>query len=180
MAVIVGYQLELTRIAKYPESDNWSDVILVTPLCGISMWFVYRSYSFGVHGFNIRGKNPHISMIPCSQTLNLIKALVNCAGIGVAKRIYNARKDQLHTVEEFQRVINVNLGKFLQNWSTIRSVKPDFMIQLVHLTWWHKQWKQWTLIQLRQHWIWPILQTQVNEGGITLEWPSCSKVDTYK
>lgn len=47
------------------------------------------------------------------QTLNLIKALVNCAGIGVAKRIYNARKDQLHTVEEFQRVINVNLGKFI-------------------------------------------------------------------
>ena len=45
--------------------------------------------------------------------MNLIKALVNCAGIGVAKRIYNARKDQLHTVEEFQRVINVNLGKFL-------------------------------------------------------------------
>ena len=41
-----------------------------------------------------------------------MKALVNCAGIGVAKRIYNARKDQLHTVEEFQRVINVNLGKF--------------------------------------------------------------------
>ena len=46
------------------------------------------------------------------ETLNLGKALVNCAGIGVAKRIYNARKDQLHTVEEFQRVINVNLGKF--------------------------------------------------------------------
>ena len=46
--------------------------------------------------------------------LNLIKALVNCAGIGVAKRIYNARKDQLHTVEEFQRVINVNLGKFIR------------------------------------------------------------------
>ena len=45
--------------------------------------------------------------------MNLIKALVNCAGIGVAKRIYNARKDQLHTVEEFQRVINVNLGKFI-------------------------------------------------------------------
>jgi len=47
------------------------------------------------------------------EKLNLIKALVNCAGIGVAKRIYNARKDQLHTVEEFQRVINVNLGKFI-------------------------------------------------------------------
>merc|ERR1712136_585779 len=39
-----------------------------------------------------------------------LQALVNCAGIGVAKRIYNARKDQLHGLEEFQRVININLN----------------------------------------------------------------------
>ena len=54
---------------------------------------------------------------------NLMKALVNCAGIGVAKRIYNARKDQLHTVEEFQRVINVNLGKL--SIDTKMSYKTD-------------------------------------------------------
>ena len=40
-----------------------------------------------------------------------LQALVNCAGIGVARRIYNARKDQLHSLEEFNRVININLGK---------------------------------------------------------------------
>ena len=39
-----------------------------------------------------------------------LQALVNCAGIGVARRIYNARKDQLHSLEEFNRVININLG----------------------------------------------------------------------
>lgn len=39
-----------------------------------------------------------------------LQVLVNCAGIGVAKRIYNARKDQLHGLEEFQRVININLN----------------------------------------------------------------------
>ena len=52
-----------------------------------------------------------------------MKALVNCAGIGVAKRIYNARKDQLHTVEEFQRVINVNLGKL--SFETRMEFKTD-------------------------------------------------------
>ena len=41
---------------------------------------------------------------------NIVLVLVNCAGIGVAKRIYNARKDQLHGLEEFQRVININLN----------------------------------------------------------------------
>ena len=40
-----------------------------------------------------------------------LQALVNCAGIGVARRIYNARKGQLHSLEEFNRVININLGK---------------------------------------------------------------------
>jgi len=39
-----------------------------------------------------------------------LQALVNCAGIGVARRIYNARKGQLHSLDEFNRVISINLG----------------------------------------------------------------------
>jgi len=39
-----------------------------------------------------------------------LQVLVNCAGIGIAKRIYNARKDQLHSLDEFARVININLN----------------------------------------------------------------------
>jgi len=35
---------------------------------------------------------------------------VNCAGIGIAKRTYNAHKDVVHSLADFQRVINVNTG----------------------------------------------------------------------
>ncbi|KAM8792364.1 3-hydroxyacyl-CoA dehydrogenase type-2-like [Eudromia elegans] len=35
--------------------------------------------------------------------------LVNCAGVGVAIKTYDAKRDQVHELEDFQRVINVNL-----------------------------------------------------------------------
>ncbi|KAK2157585.1 hypothetical protein LSH36_188g02026 [Paralvinella palmiformis] len=38
-----------------------------------------------------------------------LNVAVNCAGIGVAVVTYNAGKDRVHKLEEFQRVINVNL-----------------------------------------------------------------------
>ncbi|XP_068854168.1 3-hydroxyacyl-CoA dehydrogenase type-2 isoform X2 [Aphelocoma coerulescens] len=34
---------------------------------------------------------------------------VNCAGIGIAVKTYNSKKDKVHDLEDFQRVINVNL-----------------------------------------------------------------------
>lgn len=34
---------------------------------------------------------------------------VNCAGIGAAIKTYNSKRDVVHPMEEFQRVINVNL-----------------------------------------------------------------------
>jgi 3-hydroxyacyl-CoA dehydrogenase/3-hydroxy-2-methylbutyryl-CoA dehydrogenase len=38
-----------------------------------------------------------------------LNVLVNCAGIGVAFRTYNFNKKRIHTLEDFQKVINVNL-----------------------------------------------------------------------
>ena len=37
-----------------------------------------------------------------------LNVAVNCAGIGVAVVTYNAGKDRVHKLEEFQRVINVS------------------------------------------------------------------------
>ena len=38
-----------------------------------------------------------------------VNMLVNCAGVGVAFRSYNFNKKRVHLLEDFQRVINVNL-----------------------------------------------------------------------
>ena len=46
-----------------------------------------------------------------------LDVLVNCAGIGVAFRTYNINKRSVHTLGEFQRVINVNL---VGSFNTIR------------------------------------------------------------
>ncbi|XP_017781231.1 PREDICTED: 3-hydroxyacyl-CoA dehydrogenase type-2 [Nicrophorus vespilloides] len=35
--------------------------------------------------------------------------VINCAGIGVAFKIYNFKKDQAHSLEDFSKVINVNI-----------------------------------------------------------------------
>ncbi|XP_053908151.1 3-hydroxyacyl-CoA dehydrogenase type-2 [Cuculus canorus] len=35
--------------------------------------------------------------------------VVNCAGIGIAVKTYNSKKDKVHELEDFQTVINVNL-----------------------------------------------------------------------
>lgn len=42
-----------------------------------------------------------------------LEVLVNCAGIGHARKVYNAEKHQPHSLEEFQRVMRVNvIGTF--------------------------------------------------------------------
>ncbi|XP_025935281.1 3-hydroxyacyl-CoA dehydrogenase type-2 isoform X4 [Apteryx rowi] len=35
--------------------------------------------------------------------------VVNCAGIGIAIKTYNSKRDKVHELEDFQRVVNVNL-----------------------------------------------------------------------
>lgn len=41
---------------------------------------------------------------------------VNCAGIGIAVKTYNSKKDKVHDLEDFQRVINVS-GAFGGAWT---------------------------------------------------------------
>ncbi|NXH77916.1 HCD2 dehydrogenase, partial [Hydrobates tethys] len=35
---------------------------------------------------------------------------VNCAGVGIAVKTYNGKKDKVHELEDFQRVVNVSAG----------------------------------------------------------------------
>jgi len=44
------------------------------------------------------------------QQYGRLDALVNCAGIGVAFRTYNINKRSMHGLDEFQRVLNVNVS----------------------------------------------------------------------
>jgi len=47
------------------------------------------------------------------STFNRLDATVNCAGIGVAFKIYNFNKDFPHSLDDFQRVMTVNaIGTF--------------------------------------------------------------------
>ncbi|CAF0707667.1 unnamed protein product [Brachionus calyciflorus] len=46
-----------------------------------------------------------------------LNVLVNCAGIGVAFRTYNFGKKRTHTLQDFQKVVNVNL---VGTFNTIR------------------------------------------------------------
>lgn len=49
----------------------------------------------------------------CSSKFGFISAVVNCAGIGYAARIYDHRKGRVHPLEEFKRVIEINtVGTF--------------------------------------------------------------------
>lgn len=46
-----------------------------------------------------------------------LNVLVNCAGIGVAYRTYNFNKKTSHSLQDFQKVININLvGTKLYFW----------------------------------------------------------------
>lgn len=47
------------------------------------------------------------------QKFGLINAVVNCAGIGYAARIYDHRKNRIHPLDQFRKVIEVNtIGTF--------------------------------------------------------------------
>lgn len=49
----------------------------------------------------------------CKSKFGFLNAVVNCAGIGYAARIYDYRKNRIHPLEEFKRVIEVNtVGTF--------------------------------------------------------------------
>ena len=49
------------------------------------------------------------SAIERVQSLGSLGITVNCAGVGIAVKTYNQHKDRIHSLEEFQRVIDVNV-----------------------------------------------------------------------
>ncbi len=50
---------------------------------------------------------------------------MNCAGIGIAERTYNFQKKRVHSLSEFQRVINVNVSG---TFNAIRLACPAFQL----------------------------------------------------
>jgi len=45
----------------------------------------------------------------CNSKWNKLNVAVNCAGIGIAKKTYSLSKDKCHSLEEYSRVIDVNV-----------------------------------------------------------------------
>nr|KAF6492237.1 hydroxysteroid 17-beta dehydrogenase 10 [Molossus molossus] len=54
-------------------------------------------------------KDVQAALTLAKEKFGRVDVAVNCAGIAVAVKTYNLKKSQAHTLEDFQRVINVNL-----------------------------------------------------------------------
>ncbi|XP_051052548.1 3-hydroxyacyl-CoA dehydrogenase type-2-like [Phodopus roborovskii] len=54
-------------------------------------------------------KDVQAALTLAKEKFGRIDVAVNCAGIAVAIKTYNQQKNQVHTLEDFQRVLNVNL-----------------------------------------------------------------------
>ncbi|KAF7473637.1 Hypothetical predicted protein [Marmota monax] len=54
-------------------------------------------------------KDVQLALTLAKEKFGRVDVAVNCAGIAVAIKTYNLKKNQAHTLEDFQRVINVNL-----------------------------------------------------------------------
>ncbi|XP_059484266.1 3-hydroxyacyl-CoA dehydrogenase type-2 [Neocloeon triangulifer] len=46
----------------------------------------------------------------CKEKFGRLDAAINCAGLGVAFKTYNFKKDQAHSLEDFLRILTVNTG----------------------------------------------------------------------
>lgn len=65
-------------------------------------------------------KDVQAALTLAKEKFGRIDVAVNCAGIAVAIKTYHEKKNQVHTLEDFQRVINVRLGG--SPWVGIRGV----------------------------------------------------------
>ena len=52
-------------------------------------------------------KDVQAALTLAKEKFGRIDVAVNCAGIAVAIKTYNQKKNQVHTLEDFQRVLNV-------------------------------------------------------------------------
>ncbi|XP_049623290.1 3-hydroxyacyl-CoA dehydrogenase type-2 isoform X2 [Suncus etruscus] len=54
-------------------------------------------------------KDVQAALTLAKEKFGNVDVAVNCAGIAVAIKTYNSKRSQAHTLEDFQRVLNVNL-----------------------------------------------------------------------
>ncbi|KAF6090604.1 hydroxysteroid 17-beta dehydrogenase 10 [Phyllostomus discolor] len=57
-------------------------------------------------------KDVQAALALAKEKFGRVDIAVNCAGIAVAIRTYNLKKNQAHTLEDFQRVLNVRPWRF--------------------------------------------------------------------
>ncbi|XP_036889657.1 3-hydroxyacyl-CoA dehydrogenase type-2 [Sturnira hondurensis] len=67
-------------------------------------------------------KDVQAALTQAREKFGRVDVAVNCAGIAVALRTYNLKKNQAHTLEDFQRILNVNL---LGTFNVIRLVAGE-------------------------------------------------------
>ena len=61
----------------------------------------------------------------CEKKFGHIGAVVNCAGIGYAARIYDSKRNRIHPMDEFRKVIEVNtIGTF-----NVARLAPQFLVK---------------------------------------------------
>ncbi|XP_027805980.1 3-hydroxyacyl-CoA dehydrogenase type-2 isoform X2 [Marmota flaviventris] len=57
-------------------------------------------------------KDVQLALTLAKEKFGRVDVAVNCAGIAVAIKTYNLKKNQAHTLEDFQRVINVGQAAY--------------------------------------------------------------------
>lgn len=63
------------------------------------------------HGTDVTSEKDVIAALAeTKKKFGKLDVLVNCAGVGVAFRTYNMNKSRCHSLEDFNRVININLS----------------------------------------------------------------------
>lgn len=63
------------------------------------------------HPGDVRSTEDVMSAIDAGKTkFGSFNTAVNCAGIGIAMKTYNLNRDRIHPLEEFQRVLDVNVS----------------------------------------------------------------------
>lgn len=67
-------------------------------------------------------KDVQAALTLAKEKFGRVDVAVNCAGIAVAMKTYNLKKNQAHSLEDFQRVLNVNL---LGTFNVIRLVAGE-------------------------------------------------------
>lgn len=62
-------------------------------------------------------KDVQAALTLAKEKFGRVDVAVNCAGIAVAIKTYNLKKNQAHSLEEFQRVLNVKPWRFSRGGS---------------------------------------------------------------